>query len=296
MKVLVLVTSLVFSQALQGDDWSALWAGLERLRDPQTSPAEAEALRASLFEAVQVRPGDPRADLLRAGLEASAGRDASRMALRLAGLEPSPFGPRERWFLADALPPGPCRAQQVLEALRDPAPLPGWQLVLAWNVAVDECRALRLAGSALAIQESLHERYPADSNLALDLALTRRLLGDEPGADSLLEETIIQEASVGRPTAELWAQRGIVALGFGDEQRGRDYLGKALAQGSDDANLVLSRLELVQGQLAAARHGFRASMPGVPPADWAWRGWGLTLLPAAQASPARRPSLSSSPH
>ena len=278
MRALLLVGWLQLS-ALQGGEWSTLWDQLERLRGSEPASAESAGLRVSLLAAAQARPLDPRADLLRAELEVLAGRRSSAVALRLAALQPDPFVPRERWLLADVLPPGPERAQQVLAALQGDEDLSRWQLVLAWSAAVEEARALRIPGAGLPIQERLYERCPADWS-ATDLALTRRSLGDERGADKLLAETIARETAYGRPTAALWTQRGIGALGFGDERRARDYLGRALAQGSDDANLVLSRLDLLEARVGAARRGFRTSILKWPPQDWAWRGWGMTLLPA----------------
>jgi hypothetical protein len=211
----------------------------------------------------------------------------SAVARGLHALEPRPFRGAELWFLADILPSGPERAEVALEALRSTETAQDWQVLLAWNAAVEEALALRLAGPALALQEELAARYAADWS-AIDLALTRRLLGDAAGADEVLSRAIEREASAGRPTAELWSQRGIAALAAGDEARGRDYLGRALALGSEDAGLVLARLDLVAGRPEAARRGFRPPILRTPQADWALRGWGVSLLPPAESPPARQ--------
>ena len=271
----------------QGNAWDELWVELERLRTGELRAPEEQLIRGRLAQAAEAHTRDPRSELLRAGLEALAGRDVSAVALRLAELSPDPFTPREHWFLADSLPGGPERARVLLSALRATPALARWQLLLAWSVAVDEARALRLEEHARPIQTLLHERYQADWS-AMDLAMTCRLLGDRACVDQVLIEAIAREAAAGRPTRELWSQLGIATWGFGDTRLARDYLGKALALGSDDAALVLSRIDLLEGRVEVARRGFRASILSVPPPDWAWRGWGMTLLPEAHAHPATR--------
>jgi tetratricopeptide (TPR) repeat protein len=284
----VVLLSLLLAGAEPQGGWPAVWDELDRLRTLPAGTGEAAPLERRLLEVVRESAGDPRSELLRSWLEMRATGASAPSAAGLVGLAPGLFESRERWLLAEALGPGPERAKEVLAGLEDPTPLARWQLLLAWNAAVEEARALRLPGAVLPIQERLHERYQADWS-ALDLAITLRWLGRAEAADGLLEETIAREAAAGRPTAELWSQRGIAALGFGDEERGRDYLGRALALGSKDAHLVLARLALQRGDLEAARRGFRALILDDPPQDWAWRGWGTTLLPAAKAAPARKP-------
>ncbi len=288
------LAALALALTAAGEDWSATWQDLARLRAAD-APADAPALRAALTERARALADDPRGLLLGAELDLLAGHDVAEVASRLEALEPRPFRGVELWFLADVLR-SPARAAVVLEALEDPAPLERWQLLLAWNTAVEEARELRLAGAAIDIQRELHRRYQADWS-AIDLALSLRNLGDAQGADQTLAQTIERETGAGRPTAELWSQRGIAALGAGDEARGRDFLGRALASGSDDAGLVLGRLDLVAGRADAARRGFRPSILRTPPADWALRGWGLSLLPAPADAPAlRRPPLPSPPN
>lgn len=271
--------------------WKALFGELGRLKAGELAAAEADMIRSHLGEAARSLAGDPRAELVRAELETIAGGDATAAALRLAAIAPDAFTPDARWFLADSLPAGPVRARIVLAALETPRPLNRWELLLAWNAAVDESRALRLRESTLPIQRQLHERYLADWS-AMDLTLTLRLLGERRALEALFEETIAREAAAGRPVKELWTQRGIAAAGFGDDRRARDYLGRGLALGSDDAGLVLARMDLAAGNTLASRDGFRASILGEPPADWAWRGWGTTLLPIADRAAAvlRTPS------
>jgi len=295
----VAIAALSIAPRSRGPDvdegWKVLFGELARLRAGELGDPEVELVRARLGEAAREYDGDPRGELVLAELETIAGRDAGALASRLAALEPDPFSSDEHWFLADSLPPGPTRASSVVRGLEVERQLTRWELLLGWNVAVDEARALRLAEGALPIQRRLHERYLADWS-AMDLALTLRLLGDRPAVEALFEETITRESAAGRPVQELWAQRGIAAVGFGDERRGRDYLGRALALGSDDASLVLGRMDLAAGKKLSSRHGFRASILTEPPADWAWRGWGTTLLPDAHQPPAAARSASISPH
>lgn len=284
LTLFVLSLGLLLGQA---DIWAQVWTELETLRTGKVTPAEASVLRAHLSEASRLGPEGPRRDLLRASLEFLAGREATAVSRRLSELDPTPFTPRELWFLADLMPPGGSRARLVLEALKAPTALSDWQVLVAWNTAVDEARALRLSESCLPIQKSLHARFQAGWS-AEDLALTYRALGQSRSADDVLAEAIGLEESRGRRPAGLWEKRGINALGFGDESLARDYLGRALALGSDDAGLVLSRLELQEGNLDRARRGFLALILGKPPSDWAWRGWGSSLLPTPFVRPAPR--------
>jgi tetratricopeptide (TPR) repeat protein len=276
---------------LQADPWAQVWTELEALRSGKTSAAEAEVLRGHLGDALHEGSGGPRAELLRAALEATSGTDVTPAAERLAALDPSPFSARELWFLGDLMPKGAARARIVLTALEADAPLADWQVLLAWNVAVDEIRALRIEETALPIQVRLHERYQAAWS-AEDLALTYKSLGRWQAADEVLAQAIGKELDQRRQPAALWERRGILALGFGDETAARDYLGLALAQGSDDAGLLLSRLDLIAARGDDARRGYQALILGRPPPDWAWRGWGMALLPPpfAEQATLNRPS------
>jgi tetratricopeptide (TPR) repeat protein len=284
LRVFLLVGLAALGIPQQGDIWAQLWTELERLKG-EIPATEAAALTAHLHEALAEVAQDPRGELLRASLDAHQGRDASSIARRLAALEPTPFTPREHWFLADLLPRGPERAEAVLRALEAPSTLARWQSFLAWSTALDGARGLRFEEFALPIQLALHARYQAEWS-ASDLALTYKSLGEYDEADRILAEAIEREDAAGRIPRNLWEQRGILALGSGDEPRARDYLGKALALGSDDAGLLLSRLDLMAGRTERARAGFRALILGSPPPDWAWRGWGMTLLPPASDRPA----------
>jgi hypothetical protein len=189
-----------------------------------------------------------------------------------------PFEGAENWLAAEVLAPSSLRAAAVLRALPATAgALPPERMRLAWEVGADEARALRLDG-ARGLQEALHRRALAAWS-AMDLALTLNRLGDAQAADRVLSEQIERESAAGRPTGDLWAQRGTQALGNGDEVLARDYLGHGLARGSVDAGVVLARLDLDRGRLAEARAGFRALLLDPAPSPWAARGWGLSLLP-----------------
>jgi len=261
--------------ALQ-DAWGRVWADLSALRGGKLGAAEAEVVEQRLAQAARGADSGARVELLRAELDARAGLDVTARARALAELEPLPFEGPELWFLVDLLPPGARRHGLLLAALGASAELASWQVLLAWNGAVDEARAQRFE-AALPIQQELQRRYRAEWSTT-DLALTYRQLGLRSELESLF-----QEALANFPSGELWSQYAIATLGAGDERRARDYLGRALALGSSDAALVLARLDLVQGRTVAARAGFRVPILDAPPPDWAWRGWGTTLLPRAFA-------------
>jgi tetratricopeptide (TPR) repeat protein len=260
------------------ESWAPVWSDLSALRSGSLAAEESSVTRARLERVAEEAAVGARRELLRLELDHLAGRDVRARAEVLATLSPSPFSPSELWFLVDAMPEGEPRARWVETALAGSQDLPRWQVLLAWNVGVDEARALR-HGSALPIQRRLHERYP-ETWSTVDLALTYRQLG-------LAEElrALYEGALASGPTGELWCNYAIATLGSGDERRARDYLGRALALGSEDAGRVLGRLDLVQGRLPAARATFRAILQA-PPMDWAWRGWGTTLLPDPFSPPA----------
>ena len=209
---------------------------------------------------------------------------AALLAPLLAGLLAQDPAPADaRWAAIAAREPGPDRASAVGRALKaGGGPLSADHLRLAWEVAVEEATALRLDG-ARAIQRVLHDRYAAVWS-AMDLSLTLQRLGEEARADACLASQIAREESAGRPSGALWSQRGILALGSGDERRARDYLGLGCARGSADAGVVLARLDLDRGRLPAARAGFRALLLDDDPSPWAPRGWGLALLPQAEGA------------
>lgn len=259
------------------DPWAQIWSELGALRAGGLPAAEAEPLQARLTSAWHAATSGPRRELLRAELDALAGQDVRGAARALAELEPLPFEGPELWFLVDLLPVGARRQELLLAALRATPELARWQVLLAWSCAVEEARSLRFE-SALPVQEELHARYQADWSTT-DLALTYRQLGRREDLEALFRASLARS-----PSGELWAQYANAALGSGDERRARDALGRALALGSTDAALVLGRLDLVSGRLEAARTGFRVLILDAPPPDWAWRGWGTTLLPAPFSS------------
>jgi len=278
---------LLLALVPQDQGWTRIWSELETLRGGRASAEERELLRTDLLRALEGCEEGPRRELLRAALGALAGQ-ARRLPPGLTEIEPSSLSPQERWLLADLLPIGPERTRLVLSALAQPGALLEWQVLLAWNTAVDEARALHLVEATLPIQLALHELY-ASAWSAEDLALTLRKLGREAEADAILQDALARETSPERQAA-LWERRGLQALGFGHERRARDYLGRGLAGGSEDAGLVLARMDLAQGRVEDARRGFQALILDRPPSDWAWRGWGTSLLPPSHAEPATRPS------
>ena len=260
------------------DPWSRVWSDLAALRTGKLSMPESEVVQERLAEAARSAAPGPRLELLRAELDARAGLEVAARARALAELQPFPFEGAELWFLVELLPGGPRRQELLLAALSATPELDNWQVLLAWNCAVDEARSQRFE-SALPVQRELQRRFGADWSVT-DLGLTYRQLGLRAEL-----EVLFQEALARAPSGELWSQFAIATLGAGDERRARDYLGRALALGSTDAALVLARLDLVTGRLEAARAGFRVLILEAPPPDWAWRGWGTTLLPEAFAPP-----------
>ena len=258
-------------------DWASIWdrlAAAEALAadDPQRSSALE-----TLGDLPQAEENGPRGRLLAAHVERLLG-ETFEFQLLPGEAAQWPFDGRESWLAARVLGPSPQRAsaaQRALEATH--GPLTGPQATLAWEIGVEEARALRLE-TARVIQAALHERYLAAWS-ASDLALTQSKLSDYTAADALLAGQIDRERAAGRPTAGLWATRGILALGSGDEPSARDYLGLGRVRGSADAGLVLARLDLTRGRLPEARAGFRALLLDPNPSPWAPRGWGLALLP-----------------
>ena len=272
-------------------EWGAVWDRLALLEREDSDAAERRSVLEELGQLANELPDSPRRRLLSAQLLARAGQDTRLAAERLLALPEWPFIGREAWLAAEVMPAGEARVRAVLRALEgagvgpDPvAELSREALLVAWNTGVDEARALRFEEGALPIQRILHERYAAAWS-AMDLAHSLSRMGEVAEADRLLAEAIEREAAAGRPTAQLWSNRGLIAIGRGDEARARDYLGRALVQGSDDANLMLSRLDLDAGRLSAARRGFRASILSPNPSAWALRGWGTTLLPPSGRAP-----------
>jgi hypothetical protein len=276
--------------------WDEVWGRLERLKGMERGDPAAEPLLRELRAAVSSAAGgegDSRRVLLEAEVERWSGRDPGLFAQRLAETPPATFTGREAWLLAEVLPAGPARVQAVLRALDDTAALGQDQLLFAWNVSVEEARALRYEAGALPIQERLWRRSPASWS-GSDLSRTLSLIGRSAEADAVLTETIALEEAAGRPTMDLWSQRGIQTLGAGNEALARDYFGHALGQGSMDAALVLGREDLAHGRLDAARKGLRPPILSGDDTGWALRGWGLALLPAAHAR-AARPTLGPRP-
>ena len=250
------------------------------------SPEIRDELSADLRAALAGRNEDtPWSRLARAYVSLLGGEAVDEVAGRLGNLEPWPYPAQASWHAAVCLPQGPLRVQAIEAGLSKAGALERWEQLLAWNTAVEEARVLRFREGSLGIQRELHRRYAAVWS-AMDLALTLRQLNEQEECDALVAQAIERAHKEGQPTVGLWSQRGINALGFGDEARGRDYLGRALAMGSNDASIVLGRLDLVSGRIEAARAAFRGSILSDPEGAWAQRGWGLSLLPRPKTPPA----------
>ncbi len=234
--------------------------------------------RTSLLEEIDATKDPLQQALLRAVVAAGEEREQAAERFRaLAAEPPEGFDPRALFWGAGLLPISPTRGAWIRAGLARKPELDRNELVLAFDVGVEEARALRLEDGALPIHAELHRRYGATWS-AISLALTYRHLGRFEDSDRTLAEAIAAERARGRPAAELWSRRGIGALGCGHVAAGRGYLGRALALGYPDGGLVLAWLDLREGHVAAARRGFRALLRADEPGAWALRGWGLTLL------------------
>ena len=270
----------------QGDDWGGIWDTLAKLEGMASEAPGSLALAAELRGVADDAAPDPRSLLLRARIETwTSGATPEPLSIALAAESFDAFTSRELWLAVDVLPPGEPRVRAVMRGLATTPNLEQTQLITAWNTGKDEASALRLLRGALPIQQALHERYATDWS-TIDLGLTLSRLGLVAETHELYAEAIEQEDALGRPTRDLWAQWGLHTLGFGDESVARDYLGRALARGSKDATLMLGLLDLSAGRLDPARTAFRPSILSDPPAAWALRGWGVSLLPEPQTLPA----------
>jgi len=267
---------LALQDATPGIDWPAVWARLAQVRGV-AEDARDETVIDSLRAVAREQRETPRGAMLAAHLDRLEEGEGT-LTLPAGAAAAWPFRGPENWLAAEVLAPSALRARAIQDALEaTDAALDSRQRRLAWEVGVDEARALRLDG-ARSIQEELHRRSLAVWS-AMDLSLTLSRLGLAEAADRVLAEQIEREAAAGRDTGDLWSRRGTQTLGNGDEARARDYLGHGLARGSADAGVVLARLDLESGRIAEARAGFRALLLDPAPSPWAARGWGLTLLP-----------------
>ena len=262
----------------QDSPWDRLWTEWEPILAGNSSASEIEAFRTRAGDAVKLGSDPVRQSLAEAMLERLAGTSGSSGSERLGALNRAQLSPRELWILSDLLPPGRDRVKALLKALEARNPLSRWQVLLAWNTAVDAARALNLEAVTLPIQIQLHALYD-DAWSANELALTYKALDQPTLADELLARAITREEIAGRLAPDLWETRGIIALGCGNPTLARDHLGKAAAYGSAGATLLLARMDAAQGDMIAARRRYRGALADPIPADWAWRGWGIALLP-----------------
>lgn len=257
-------------------DWAQVWSKFYELRRLAPTSREARSLAGEIELLVAEDTATERLRLLAAQLNRYFG-EAPGGALVLGERVPWPFEGRENFLAAEVMAASSERAFAILEGLTGlGAALSRDELLTAWNVGVEDARALRLE-DALAIQHRLHELFPAPWS-AYDLALTLTLSNRAEEADRVLAACIEAEVAHGSPTGELWSRRGIAALGLGNDRLARDYLGRALSLGSKDAALVLAKLDLDQGDPVAARHGFRVLVASADASDWALRGWGMSFL------------------
>jgi tetratricopeptide (TPR) repeat protein len=250
------------------DDWSDVWDALAAWR---TSGAQGEPQRA---RELAVGRGDTLRSALLSALVGgpTAGAALQREFELLPPDDPWPLTARESWLAAEALPPGAVCSRTVVAAMeRTPGSLSPEQTRLAHRLGVEAAEDLRLE-EALAIQDALHARVGAEWS-AFNLALSLRRMGLYQRADRILEEQLGVAAS-----ADLYSQRGLNALGSGNEARARTLFGAALARGSRDAAAVLARLDLAEGRLDTARSGFRALLANEDPGAWALRGWGVAQV------------------
>jgi tetratricopeptide (TPR) repeat protein len=217
---------------------------------------------------------DPRAAVLAAHLERLKGQRA--MGEWIEGFDPGvpwPFDAAGSWRAADVLAPGSLRNRALVEALALRAePLDDAQVRRVYDGWIEAALDLRF-DEALALARPLHEEVKADWS-AISLSLTLNRAGRWEEADRVLEQAI----DLGLDPTAMWTQRGIYALGAGQEVLGQSFLERAIQEGSVDAVAVLARADLAEGRYAAARKGFKEVLLRQPDYPWAWRGFGLSLL------------------
>ncbi len=184
---------------------------------------------------------------------------------------------QDSWDRARELAPGKARAEALLGALDEVGEeeLPAC-LEVAWEEFRNETRAYRL-DLALPLAEAMHRRAEAPwSAVSLALASTRA------GRSERAREVLLAQlrTTAGGPTEyELLERVGLAALGAGNEQEARKFLGAAFARGSANAGVVLGRLALAEARREQSKALFRSLLDEEPSQSWAHRGWGLSMLP-----------------
>jgi len=194
--------------------------------------------------------------------------------------------PQDAWQRARGLAPGAARAEALLVALGEvgPGELAAC-LQVSYEEFLNETRAYRL-DLALPLAEAMHRRALAPWS-AISLALASSRAGRPERAREVLLEQL------GRATDrvteyDLLERLGLVALGAGDRQEARKFLGAAFARGSANAGVVLARLALAEGRRETSRAVFRSLLGEEPSQSWAHRGWGLSMLPGTEPAPRGR--------
>jgi hypothetical protein len=136
--------------------------------------------------------------------------------------------------------------------------------------------------NAQRIAEGMHRRAEASWS-AMTLALVSTRLGDSERATRVLRDAIEVETN---PVTqyELYERLGLAHMGAGREMQARGPLGSAFRRGSVNAGVVLGRIELRDGRMPQARAIFRTLLDKEPPASWALRGWGLSMLPPPEST------------
>ncbi len=267
------------------EDWDAVFADALRLRSSESEErarllGELDAIAERNVETVE---GDLLACWLR--LERTPGRVPSAQTRPVAADASAAEWPYEgvaTWIAAEVIPPSPARARAIVRALaleREPTRA---QLDLAWRYGIELATERLWLDDAIVVQGGLHRRYDAHWS-ALNLATTLHRAGRLEEADAVLarRESEHGESLTDAQRHELWSNRGLFALGRGDERAACDWLGRALALGSLDAALMLAREDLADDEFSRARAGFRALLLDEEPHAWALRGWGIALLPGA---------------
>ncbi|MDG2143466.1 MAG: hypothetical protein P8N31_07920 [Planctomycetota bacterium] len=185
------------------------------------------------------------------------------------------FASSDGWEEVHTMDPGTARGQAIAALLAlGPDSLDQDQLKLAWEAGKRAAEGLEL-DLALQLQRPLFELAPAEWS-GINLAITLQRLGDWRATDDVMG-ALLSGHSLADP-AGTWSQRGIFALGAGEHQLAREYLGRALCLGSADASAILAREDLAHNHIQSARAGFRAALAGNSEHPWALRGWGLSLL------------------
>jgi hypothetical protein len=279
-----------------------------------TTPAERTRATDAVSAWSRAHPESFESRLAAIHLARLAGR--SDAVLEPEGV-PSEMNALDAWLTALVLPSGAARAHAFALAIAGASPAElGERLARAFPAFLEEAEALRLA-AAEELARAMYTAQPAPwSATTLGVLWTR--MGKYPAAEQVITDEITRldeqicaadsrasgasdenarssaladAASARIERRSMIEHRAVSLRGAGEEQRGLDDLGRALAEGGRDAAQMLGQAALARGDRAAARALFRTLLEPragetleslLETAPWAPRGWGLAQLPAVR--------------